>query len=315
MATMKAVRMHDYGGSEVLTYEEIPRPEPGPGEVLVRVRASTVNPMDWKMREGYVRGWFDPPLPITLGRDLAGDVVAVGEGVTDFQVGDAVFGTVNLGVGTHAEYAVVPAAEVAHKPASLDYEQAAAVGLPALAAWQALVEQGGVGEGQTVLIHAAAGAVGSFAVQIAHQRGARVIGTASPVNEEYVRGLGADEVIDYTTIPFEEVVHEVDFVLDTIGDDTQARSWGVLKPGGQLVTLVYLPPGAEETAAARGVRATLIGTRPDPAQLRELTTLIDAGQIRPMVNVVRPLSETRQVQDFSQTGHARGQLVLRVGDD
>jgi NADPH:quinone reductase-like Zn-dependent oxidoreductase len=307
--------MHNYGGSEVLMYEEVPRPEPGPGEVLVRVRASTVNPMDWKMREGYVRQWFDPPLPMTLGRDLAGDVVAVGEGVTDFQVGDAVFGTVHLGIGTHAEYAVVPAAELAPKPASLDYEQAAAVGLPALAAWQALVEQGGVGAGQTVLVHAAAGGVGSFAVQIAHQRGARVIGTASAANDEYVRSLGADEVIDYTTTPFEDVVRDVDFVLDTMGGDTQERSWGLVKPGGMLVTLVYLPPGAEEAAAARGVRTTLIGTRPDPGQLRELAALIEAGQIRPTVNIVHPLSETRQLQDLSQTGHTRGQLVLRVSEN
>ena len=226
METMKAVRMYDYGGSDVLVYEDVPRPAPAPDEVLVKVRAASVNPMDWKMREGYVRAWIDLPMPSTLGRDLAGDVVAVGSAVTDFKVGDAVFGSVHMGLGTHAEYVAVPAAELAPKPASLDYEQAAAVGLPALAAWQALVELGGVSAGQTVLIHAAAGGVGSFAVQIAHHLGAHVIGTASQANAEFVRSLGADEVIDYEHTCFEDVVHDVDFVLDTIGDDTQARSWG-----------------------------------------------------------------------------------------
>jgi NADPH:quinone reductase-like Zn-dependent oxidoreductase len=312
MATMKAVRIHNYGGSDVLVYEEVPVPEPGSGELLVRVRAASVTPMDWKMREGYVRQWVDVPMPHILGRALAGDVVAIGPDVTGFAVGDTVFGTVNLMKGTHAEYAAVPAAEVMVKPTEMDYESAAAVSFSALAAWQALIEAGGVAEGQTVLIHAAAGAVGSLAVQIAKAHGARVIGTASAANAEFVRALGADEVIDYTTTRFEDVVHDIDLVLDLIGGDTQDRSWQVLKPGGILVSLVSMTPEAQEAAAAQGARAAMVATRPDMAQLQQIADLMTAGRVRSAIGTVRPLAEAREVQELSQTGHARGQLVLRV---
>jgi NADPH:quinone reductase-like Zn-dependent oxidoreductase len=312
MATMKAVRIHNYGGSDVLVYEEVPVPEPGSGELLVRVRAASVTPMDWKMREGYVRQWVDVPMPHILGRALAGDVVAIGPDVTGFAVGDAVCGTVNLMKGTHAEYAAVPAGEVMVKPAAMDYESAAAVSFSALAAWQALIEAGSVAEGQTVLIHAAAGAVGSLAVQIAKAHGARVIGTASAANAEFVRALGADEVIDYTTTRFEDVVHDIDLVLDLIGGDTQDRSWQVLKPGGILVSLVSMTPEAQEAAAAQGARAAMVATRPDMAQLQQIADLMTAGRVRSAIGTVRPLAEAREVQELSQTGHARGQLVLRV---
>jgi NADPH:quinone reductase-like Zn-dependent oxidoreductase len=312
MATMKAVRIHNYGGSDVLVYEEVPVPEPGSGELLVRVRAASVTPMDWKMREGYVRQWVDVPMPHVLGRALAGDVVAIGPDVTGFAVGDAVCGTVNLMKGTHAEYAAVPAAEVMVKPTEMDYESAAAVSFSALAAWQALIEAGGVAEGQTVLIHAAAGAVGSLAVQIGKAQGARVIGTASAANAEFVRALGADEVIDYTTTRFEDVVHDIDLVLDLIGGDTQDRSWQVLKPGGILVSLVSMTPEAQEAAAAQGARAAMVATRPDMAQLQQIADLMTAGRVRSAIGTVRPLAEAREVQELSQTGHARGQLVLRV---
>jgi NADPH:quinone reductase-like Zn-dependent oxidoreductase len=312
MATMKAVRIHNYGGSDVLVYEEVPVPEPGSGELLVRVRAASVTPMDWKMREGYVRQWVDVPMPHILGRALAGDVVAIGPDVTGFAVGDAVCGTVNLMKGTHAEYAAVPAAEVMVKPTEMDYESAAAVSFSALAAWQALIEAGSVAEGQTVLIHAAAGAVGSLAVQIAKAHGARVIGTASAANAEFVRALGADEVIDYTTTRFEDVVHDIDLVLDLIGGDTQDRSWQVLKPGGILVSLVSMTPEAQEAAAAQGARAAMVATRPDMAQLQQIADLMTAGRVRSAIGTVRPLAEAREVQELSQTGHARGQLVLRV---
>jgi NADPH:quinone reductase-like Zn-dependent oxidoreductase len=312
MATMKAVRIHNYGGSDVLVYEEVPVPEPGSGELLVRVRAASVTPMDWKMREGYVRQWVDVPMPHILGRALAGDVVAIGPDVTGFAVGDAVCGTVNLMKGTHAEYAAVPAAEVMVKPTEMDYESAAAVSFSALAAWQALIEAGSVAEGQTVLIHAAAGAVGSLAVQIGKAHGARVIGTASAANAEFVRALGADEVIDYTTTRFEDVVHDIDLVLDLIGGDTQDRSWQVLKPGGILVSLVSMTPEAQEAAAAQGARAAMVATRPDMAQLQQIADLMTAGRVRSAIGTVRPLAEAREVQELSQTGHARGQLVLRV---
>ena len=314
MATMKAVRIHGYGGSEVLVYEDVPRPAVGADDLLVRVRAVSVNPIDWKIREGYLRQWLDVPMPHILGSDLAGDIVALGANVTGFQVGDAVFGMVDMNQGTNAEYVTVAHTQVAAKPRSLDYNAAATIPLCALTAWQALVEQGQLAAGQTVLIHAAAGAVGSFAVQIARLRGARVLGTASPANAAFLRDLGADEVIDYHTTPFEEVAHDVDLVLDSVGGDTQDRSWQVLKPGGLLITLLGLEPGAA-AAAARGVRGVMQATRPDATQLHEIADLIDAGRIRPATHTVLPLAAARQAHDLSQSSHARGQIVLRVGED
>ena len=308
--TMKAIRMHGYGGSEVLTYDDVPRPEPGPGEALVRVRAASVNPADWKMREGYMRQWVDPPLPISLGSDLAGDVVALGTGATGVDVGDAVFGMVPPGQGAYAEYVAVPSADLVAKPAALDYAQAAAVPLAGLAAWQSLIEAGGLARGQTVLIHGAAGGVGGFAVQIARAHGAYVIATASGANHDYLSALGADQVIDYTTTRFEDTVQDVDLVLDTIGGDTQERSWQVLKPGGVLVSLV-IPP-SQESAAAHGARGVMVGTRPDAGQLRQLAALIETGQIRPEVTQVWPMAEVRAAQDQSQGGHTRGKIVLGV---
>ena len=315
MATMKAVRIHNYGGSDVLIYEDAPRPEPGDEQVLVRVRAASVSPIDWKMREGYMQQWIDLPMPVILGFDMAGDVVAVGSNVTDFQVGDAVFGMTNMSIGTQAEYVAVPQAEVTAKPGSLNYEEAAAMPFGALAAWQALVEAGGLQAGQRVLIHAAAGGVGSLAVQIAKARGAYVIGTASGANVEFVRDLGADEVIDYQTTRFEDVVQDVDLVLDLVGGDTQERSWGVLKPGGTLVTLIGLPPGAEEVAAAHSASGSMATAHPDATLLRQIADLIDAGQLRPVVNTVLPLAEAHTGYDMSQGGHTRGKIILRISDD
>ena len=204
MATMKAVRINDYGSSEMMAYEDAARPEPAADALLVRVRAASVNPVDWKMREGYLQAWVDPPRPLTLGRDLSGDVVEVGPAVTDFQVGDAVFGTVSLDKGTHAEYVVVRTSEVARKPDSVDYDTAAAIPLAALAAWQCLMDAGGLQPGHRVLVHGAGGAVGNFAVQFAHQHGAHVLAVTSKENSDLLRSLGADEVIDYEATPFED---------------------------------------------------------------------------------------------------------------
>jgi NADPH:quinone reductase-like Zn-dependent oxidoreductase len=254
-------------------------------------------------------------MPAILGFDVAGDVVAVGPNVTGLRVGDAVFGMTNVMTGTQAEYVAVPQGEVVPKPGSLDYEAAAAVPFAALSAWQALVEAGGLQAGQRVLIHAAAGGVGSQAVQIAKTLGAYVIGTASSANLDFLRSLGADEVIDYQTTRFEDVVRDMDLVLDLVGGDTQERSWGVLKPGGMLVTLIGLPPDAEQIAAAHSARATMVATHPDAAMLRQIADLIDAGQIRPVINTVLPLAEARTGYDMSQGGHTRGKIVLRVSAD
>jgi NADPH:quinone reductase-like Zn-dependent oxidoreductase len=314
---MKAVQIHGYGGSDVLAYEDVPRPEPAEGEVLVHVRAASASPIDWKSREGYLRAWgIDLPMPTILGRDFAGDVVAVGDGVTDYKVGDAVFGCVGeLHRGSYADYIVVRPDEIATKPASIDYDTAAAIPHSGQAAWQTLMEAGRLAPGQTVLIHAAAGGVGSLAVQIAKARGARVIGTSSEGNLEFVRSLGADEVVDYNNARFEDVAHDVDVVLDTIGGETQERSWALIKPGGVMVSLVGFAPGSIETGAERGVRAEMVAQRPEPEHLRTLGTMIDEGQIRPVVNRVMPLSEVRQAQDLMQDGHVRGKIILHFNSD
>jgi NADPH:quinone reductase-like Zn-dependent oxidoreductase len=315
---MKAVRIHDYGSSDVLAYEEVPRPEPADDEVLVHVRAASASPIDWKTREGYLKAWgYDLPMPLVLGRDFAGDVVAVGKDVTEFGVGDAVFGCVGeLHRGSYADYVAVRPSEIAPKPASIDYDTAAAIPHSGQAAWQTLMEAGGLQPGQTVLIHAAAGGVGSLAVQIAKSNGARVIGTSSDNNLDFVRSLGADEVIDYNNSRFEDEVRDADVVLDTVGGDTQERSWAVLRPGGVMVTLVGFAPNAVEAAQERGLRAEMVAQRPEPEHLRTLGAMIDEGQLKPVVNRVLPISEVRQAQDLLQGGHVRGKIILHMdGDD
>jgi NADPH:quinone reductase-like Zn-dependent oxidoreductase len=228
MATMRAVRLHAFGGPDVLKIEETPRPEPKSGEVLIRVHGAGVNPVDWKIREGYT----NHKLPLVPGWDVAGVIEKVGPEVTSLKPKDEVYGYFDLSRnGAYADYVAVPAEEVALKPKSLDFTKAAAVPLAALTAWQGLFDVGGLKPGQKVLIHAAAGGVGSFAVQFAKWKGAHVIGTASGRNVQFVRELGADEVIDYTKTAFEEAVDNVDLVFDTMGGETQKRSWQVLKKG------------------------------------------------------------------------------------
>ncbi len=236
---MKAVRLHERGGPEQLVYEEVPPPQPGPGEVLARVGASGVIANELKWDETYQTAAGEPrPSPIP-GRDLSGVVAKVGPGVTDLAVGDAVYAMLGYGRdGAEAEYTIAQPSELAPRPRTLDAIQAAAVPLSALTAWQALFIHGGLSSGQTALIHGAAGGVGVIATQLAHWKGARVITTASARHADFVRALGADEVIDYATTRFEEVVHDVDVVFDTVGGDTLARSWRVVKPGGALVSVV-----------------------------------------------------------------------------
>lgn len=311
METMKAVRIHVYGGPEVLKYEEAPRPKPGAGEVLIRVHAAGVNPVDWKIREGYFKGRVDHSLPLILGWDLSGVVEATGPGVAGLEEGEEVYSRPDIARdGADAEYIVVRETEVALKPKSIDHIHAAAIPLAALTAWQSLFDAGGLSTGQKVLIHAAAGGVGSFAVQLAKWKGAHVIGTASKRNQDFVKNLGANETIDYRTTRFEEVIHEVDVVFDTIGGETQKRSWKVLKKGGILVSIVG-PPSAKE-ATAHGVRQASVFVQPSAAQLTELAKLVDSGKLKPIVETVLPLSEARRAHELSQTGHTRGKIVLEV---
>jgi len=310
MPTMNAVRIHRYGGPEVLRYEEAPRPEPGTGEVLIRVHGAGVNPVDWKVREGYARDFLKHALPLVPGWDVSGVVEAAGPGATRWKPGDELYSRPDIARdGAYAEFLVVRESEAARKPRSLDHLQAAAVPLAALTAWQALFDASGLAPGQTVLIHAAAGGVGHFAVQLAKWKGARVIGTASGSNQAFLRTLGADETIDYTTTRFEEVVRDADVVLDTMGGDTQQRSWKTLREGGILSTILAPPP---EEAVPPGKRLGYTFVQPNAEQLSEIATLIDAGKLRIVVEAVLPLPEARSAQERSQAGHVRGKIVLRV---
>ena len=260
MTTMKAVRIHTYGGPEVIVYEDASRPTAGDGEVLIRVHATSVNPFDCAVRAGYMDGYFHYKFPLVLGSDVSGVVEAIGAGVTGFAPGAEVYG--RGGVfrdGSNAEYVVVFATDVAAKPPSLDHLHAAALPHVTLTAWQALIEMAQLSAGQTVLIHGAAGGVGHIAVQLAHWRGAKVIGTAS-TNLDVLKELKVEQIIDYSKTPFESVVHDVDVVLDTVGGPVQERSFGVLKPGGWLLSLVQ--PPSEETAKAHGVQAQMVSASP-----------------------------------------------------
>ena len=311
MATMKAVRIHTQGGPETLVYEDAPRPTPLTNEVLIRVRAASVNPVDWKIRDGYGKQIFNHQMPLILGWDVAGTIEAVGPEVDKFKLGDPVYGyTSLLRDGAYAEFAIAKQEEIAVKPASLDFVQAAAVPVGALTAWQAMFDTANLQENQKVLIHAASGGVGSMAVQLAKAKGAYVIGTASARNADFVRELGVDEFIDYQATQFETVVHDVDVVLDTIGGDTQVRSFGVLRKDGFLVSIVE--PPSEELAAQHGVRSKMVGVLPNGTQLSEIAALIDSGKVKPFVETVLPLSEARQAHEMSKSGRTRGKIVLQV---
>jgi NADPH:quinone reductase-like Zn-dependent oxidoreductase len=307
MEDMKAVRIHNYGGPEVLKFEDAPRPQPGPGEALVRIHAAAVNPVDWKIRAGRLKERIH--LPVIPGWDLSGVVEATGPGVTRVKKGDEVYAMPRR-LGAYAEYIVAKESEVALKPKSVDHVHAAAIPLATLTAWQALFDTAGLKAGQKVLIHGASGGVGSFAVQLAKGKGAYVIGTASGRNQSFIRELGVDEPIDYKETGFEDVVHDMDVVLDTIGGDTQKRSWKVLKKGSIVVSIIS-PPSAEE-AAKHGVRQGYVRVQPNAAELTEIAELVDSGKLKPVVATVLPLSEARRAQEQSETGHARGKIVLKV---
>ena len=311
MATMKAVRVHEYGGPEALQYEEAPRPQPGAGEVLIRVHAAGVNPVDRAVRQGLFKERLKYTMPFIPGWDVSGVVEALGSGVSRLKAGDAVYGRTDLARdGSYAEYMAARESELALKPKSIDHVTAAAIPLAGLTAWQALFDNAGLTAGQTVLIHGAAGGVGHFAVQLAKIRGARVIGTASQRNHEFLRSLGADQVIDYNTTRFEDVVHNVDVVLDTITGETADRSYQVLKKGGIYVSILR-PPSPEE-AAEFGVRTGHTFVQANVAQLDEIAKLVDSGKLKAAVEKVFPLAEAAAAHDLNATGHTRGKIVLRV---
>ena len=309
---MKAVRFHEYGGPEVLRYEDAPKPEPASGEVLLKVHAASVNPIDWHIRAGHLKGFRDYELPFILGWDLSGVVELVGAGVTQWKPGDEVFGKPDLARnGAYAEYVAVREAEIARKPKSLDHVHSAAIPLAALTAWQALFDAAGLKAGQKVLIHAAAGGVGCYAVQLAKLKGLVVAATASGRNKAFLKELGVDQAIDYETTNFDEVVHDADAVIEPMGGGIRNRSWKVLKKGGILVALTG-PPPSEEDAKAHGVRQKLVFVQTNPAQLAGIADLADAGKLRTFIEAVLPLREAAKAHEMSQKGHTRGKIVLDV---
>lgn len=309
-ATMTAVRFHEYGGADRLRVERVPVPRPGPGEILVEVHAASVNPIDWKLREGLVRSWWPLEFPSAPGRDGAGIVRAVGTGVDRWRVGDAVAVYVpSSSQGTYAEYVVVAAEHAAAKPEKLSYAEAAAYPLVAITAWNA-VEAARLAPGETVLVHGGAGGVGSVVVQLAAARGAHVIATASARNVEFVRSLGAARVLDYRATRFETEVRDADVVIDTVGGDTLARSPAVLKRGGRLVTIAGRLPQDACSAAGLDCIASNAG---EPARaLAAVAPLVASGRLRVLVDRTYPLERAAEAQQQIRDGGGRGKIVLTV---
>ncbi|MEW1841924.1 NADP-dependent oxidoreductase [Nonomuraea angiospora] len=311
---MKAIRQDVLGGPEVLKTVEVERPVPGPTEVLVRVEAAGLNPTDWKTRAG--GGFLRDELPFVLGYDVSGVVEDSGIGQALYKPGDEVFGMLKYpdGHGAFAEYVTAPSRHFVRKPAAVDHVQAAGIPLAGLTAYQALVDVAGLKGGQRVLIHAAAGGVGHLAVQIAKARGAYVIGTASAAKHEFLRGLGADELVDYRSEDFAEVVRDVDVVLETIGGDYGLRSLRTLRKGGTIVSLVLsdLSPELHRQAAELGIRSEGLLVEPDHAAMRALAALVEAGRLRVEIAAALPLAEAAKAHELGETNRVTGKIVLTV---
>ena len=308
---MKAIRIHAYGGPALMQFEDAPVPACGAGDMLVRVVAAGVNPIDWKMRSGAMAMQLPKPFPITLGSDAAGIVTALGGAVRGFEVGDEVFFYAEFTRGgTYAEYVAVDASQVAKKPRTVSFSTAAALPIPGQAAWTALIETAKVERGQRVLIHGGAGALGAIAVQLAKEHGALVIATASGDGVALVKSLGADEVIDYRTQRFEQLAHDIDIVLDTLGGATQEASWATMREGGILVATA-MPPSPERAAAA-GVRAAFVFTPPRGSVLAQLAQRVDDGRLRVVVGQELALADAAQAHRLGESGKARGKMILHV---
>lgn len=310
---MNAIRTHSREGIKSIAYERVSIPGIARGEILIRVHAAGITPTEFTWNSTFTTSEGKDRLPTIPSFEVSGTVGRVGPDVSDLAVGDEVFGLLDFWRnGAAAEFVAARAADLAPKPPSLDHVDAAALPLSGLTAWQALFDHAGLSAGDRVLIHGAAGGVGTFAVQLAHWRGAHVIGTASGAKAEFVRDLGADEVIDYTRIRFEDQVHDADVVLDTVGGETLERSWGVVRKGGILVSIATDVPASK--AAAQRVRGASILVRPNRAQLIEMSELVSAGALRPIVEAVYPLDRAREAYERGLRGHNRGKLVLRVSD-
>lgn len=297
---MRAVLLSETGGPEVLRIEDVPTPEPADGEVLIRVRAASINPIDWKQR----RGLSQKQLPAVLGNDISGTIER--SRADDFAEGEDVFGFAPT--GGYAEFAVAPIAAIAKKPAGVSHDQAAAIPVSGLTAWQALFDRGALQSGQTLLVAGAAGGVGHFAVQLGKHAGARVIATGSARNREFVLSLGAEEYVDYTTQDVAEVVSGVDVAFDTVGGETTKTLVPAVREGGVLVVIAGAPPEAE--AAARGVRTDLLGMSMSSDQLAKIAGLVAGGEVKVEIAGTFSLSQVAQAHELSESGHTRGKLIL-----
>lgn len=309
---MKAVRIHKYGNADELIYEDAPMPTVEANDVLIKVVAASVNPVDWKIREGHLKEMVSYSMPVILGWDVSGIVASLGENVSKFKIGDAVFSRPDVKRnGTYAEFIAVKADEVTLKPKTISHVEAASLPLAGITAWEALFTTAQLSENQKVLIHGGSGGVGSLAIQLAKSRGAYVIATTSEKNLELVKSLGADEVIDYKNQRFEEIVKDMDVVFDTIGGEVQQNSWSVLKPDGILVSIVS-PPSAE-LAVKHKVRSAFVFIEPDAGILMQIADLVDNGIVRPIVGAEFALADIAKAHALSETGHSVGKIVLYIG--
>ena len=308
---MKAIQIHEFGGPEVLKYEEVTVPSPAADEVLIKVYASGVNPIDWKIRAGLARKKFPVHLPLIPGWDVSGEIEEVGSNILNFKKGEEVYSRPDpTRNGTYAEYVVVKADEVNSKPKSINHEKAAAVPLAGLTAWQGLFDFGKLEAGQIVLIHAASGGVGTFAMQFAKWKGAYIIGTSSEENIDFLFELGADEVIDYNTEKFEDKVKDVDLVFDLVGGETQKRSLQVIRKGGRLITVAQ-PQNIDE-AKLKGIHLEGFMAQSLPEELQHIADLIDSGKMKPVISQIFSLKDAAKAHKEIEKGHTRGKIVLKV---
>jgi NADPH:quinone reductase-like Zn-dependent oxidoreductase len=309
---MKAVRIHKYGETDQLILEDAPMPTVEANDVLIKVIASSVNPVDWKIREGYLKEMVSYTMPVILGLDVSGIIESVGKDVTKFRVGDAVFSRPDVKRnGTYAEFVAVNEDEVAFKPKTVSHVESASLPLAAITAWTAIFTTAKLSENQKILIHGGSGGVGSLAIQLAKSRGAYVISTTSTKNLALVKSLGADEVIDYKNQRFEEIVKDANVVFDTIGGEVQELSWSVLKPNGILVSIVSQP--SEETAAKHTVRCAFIFIEPNAEILTQIAELVDKGKVRPIIGAEFAIADIAKAHELSESGHSVGKIVLYVG--
>jgi NADPH:quinone reductase-like Zn-dependent oxidoreductase len=304
---MKAIQVQKYGHADQMTLKQVQRPKPGKGQVLVKIHDAGLNPVDWKIREGYLKDARPTSFPYTMGQDFAGEVMAIGEGVTGFKKGDRVFG---FAEGSYAEYALASPAGLAHIPRSLDYEHAACVPTAGLTAWQIVTDVARVTQNETVLILGAGGGVGSFAVQFAKRAGARVIATASSEDFSYLEEMGASQLLDYKTEHFEDSVKDVDIVIDLVGGETLKRAYRCVKPNGLVITTVG--PADEAEAKSYNARVIQFYMKPDSSELGQIGRLVEDGNVKPRLSKVMSLNEAKAAEDLVQLGHPHGKVILHI---